>query len=548
MSHEEVSHKEMSHEEVSHEEVFREEVSHEEVSHEEVSHEEMSHEEVSHEEVSHEEVSHEEVSHGEVSHEEVSHEEVSREEVSHKEMSHEEVSHEEVSHEEVFHEEVSREEVSHEEVSHEEVSHEEVSHEEFPEGLLQAVEGHRVQAVLPRPWAPTPANVCGSLLGPGCLPAAVRVDTKPWGGPYRLRNVDDRERWPTKCKVWLDGAELRTQRKAPGGCAEGHPPRLAPEELQDFLDVLDLAKTTTQPDYVIATQHWLGLLGPNGTEPQFHQHLHLRLLRLAATTIPAIDFSHKGPAFITWHRYHLLSLERELQRLTGNENFAVPYWNFATGQTVCDVCTDSMLGGSNPDDPSLISNQSRFANWGVGVIRRGMMERTNMSLPTMNDVRSCLNLRENSLEGYEKPDGELDESVNNLHNLVHSFLNGTSALSHSAANDPIFLVLHAFTDAIFDEWMRRFAPSNASFPDEMAPIGHNRDFNMVPFFPPVTNEEIYVSAEQLGYSYAIDLEGVFIGLLVLLVLFMLFVRQRRSRGFEPLIKADFSNRRYTEEA
>lgn len=46
----------------------------------------------------------------------------------------------------------------------------------------------------------------------------------------------------------------------------------------------------------------------------------------------------------------------------------------------------------------------------------------------------------NALEGYDKPDGELDESVNNLHNLVHAMLNGTSALSHSAANDPIFLV------------------------------------------------------------------------------------------------------------
>lgn len=46
----------------------------------------------------------------------------------------------------------------------------------------------------------------------------------------------------------------------------------------------------------------------------------------------------------------------------------------------------------------------------------------------------------NALEGYDKPDGELDETVDNLHNLVHSMLNGTSSLAHSAANDPIFLV------------------------------------------------------------------------------------------------------------
>ncbi|KAK2904663.1 hypothetical protein Q8A67_006462 [Cirrhinus molitorella] len=468
-----------------------------------------------------------------------------------------------------------------------------------------------VEAIVSKECCPAlgsdPDNICGILSGRGNC-SDVHVDSKPWGGPYRLRNVDDRERWPTKffnrtcrcfgnfagyncgeCKFGWTGPNC-DQRRAPIVRKDIH--SLSPDELQEFLDVLDLAKTTVHPDYVIATQHWLGLLGPNGTEPQFNnisiydffvwQHYYSVRDTLLGRPFKAIDFSHKGPAFITWHRYHLLSLERELQKLTGNENFAVPYWNFATGQTECDVCTDSLLGGRDPSDPSRISPRSRFARWGVVCdryiywlfITNRIMESTNMILPTMNDVRSCLNLRDfdsppyftNSSFSfrycekkkrkiflrYDKPDGELDSSVSNLHNLVHLFLNGTSALSHSAANDPIFL-----------EWMRR-SRENASFPDEMAPIGHNRHYNMVPFFPPVTNEEIYIASEQLGYSYAIELEetdnkpamfllgttlgGIFLGLLLMLLLLVLYVKQRRKREFEPLLNAEFTTTKYTEEA
>jgi len=57
--------------------------------------------------------------------------------------------------------------------------------------------------------------------------------------------------------------------------------------------------------------------------------------------------------------------------------------------------------------------------------------------------------------GYSEPNGEFEEGVRTLHNLAHLFLNGTGGQTHASANDPLFVLLHSFTDAIFDEWMKR---------------------------------------------------------------------------------------------
>ena len=66
-----------------------------------------------------------------------------------------------------------------------------------------------------------------------------------------------------------------------------------------------------------------------------------------------------------------------------------------------------------------------------------------------------LKITKNWFTGYANPNGHFDEGVRTLHNLAHLFLNGTGGITHASANDPIFVLLHAYTDAIFDEWMLR---------------------------------------------------------------------------------------------
>ena len=58
--------------------------------------------------------------------------------------------------------------------------------------------------------------------------------------------------------------------------------------------------------------------------------------------------------------------------------------------------------------------------------------------------------------GYSDPTGRYDPAVRSLHNLAHLFLNGTGGQTHLSPNDPIFVLLHTFTDAVFDEWLRRY--------------------------------------------------------------------------------------------
>ncbi|KAI1883434.1 hypothetical protein AGOR_G00231410 [Albula goreensis] len=437
-------------------------------------------------------------------------------------------------------------------------------------------EGLRSGQCCPSP-AETPNDPCGSSTGRGqCV--AVVADGRPHGPQYPHDGRDDRERWPLRffnrtcqCNGNFSGYNCGRCRHGFTGVNCDQPVSvvrrnvmlLNPDEKRAFVNALDQAKRTVHPDIVIATRRYQEIFGPDGNTMQFqnitiynyfvwshYYSVSKTYLGPGQESFGGVDFSHEGPGFVTWHRFHLLQLERDMQDMLQDPSFALPYWNFAIGGSTCDICSDDLLGASSFDLNSISSN-SIFSQWRVicesvedydtlgticnsedrahcrksgtesspirrnpaGNVARPMVQR----LPQPQDVADCLELSafdtppfystssesfRNSIEGYSAPQGNYDPVIRSLHNLAHLFLNGTGGQTHLSPNDPIFVLLHTFTDAIFDEWLRRHSPDGTVYPLENAPIGHNRMFNMVPFWPPVTNAEMFVTApENLGYSY-----------------------------------------------
>ena len=59
-----------------------------------------------------------------------------------------------------------------------------------------------------------------------------------------------------------------------------------------------------------------------------------------------IDFAHRGPHFLTWHRHYLLLIESELRRIgqdMGINNFTLPYFDWTPTET-CLIFTHELLG------------------------------------------------------------------------------------------------------------------------------------------------------------------------------------------------------------
>jgi len=404
-------------------------------------------------------------------------------------------------------------------------------------------------------------SACGIKSGRGKC-ADVKVSEAPVSSMYPFKGKDDRERWPVEffnrtCSCFgryggFDCGECRFGYYGPDCSSYNNHIRknvmeLTAEEKKKFVDYLDMAKNTVNPDYVIATAT-RDKMGPNGENPMFadattidlfawiHYYVTHPTYMPDGSVFPTIDFAHQASAFPIWHRVELLFFENEVKKMTNDTEFALPYWDWR-GKTECEVCTDDLMGGQDPNDPNLISPNSPFSKWkGVCTLPEtyikeerlcdGKREGLLLRYPGNNDLyqrmpseaevelmmafsnydtapfnRSSERSFRNMLEGYVSPKtGKVVDGQGYMHNLVHNFLNGTMSIIEATANDPLFWLHHCMIDSLMERWLRKHLPTYEDYPESNAPIGHNYGYHMVPFMPIYRNIE-YLLSKNLGYEY-----------------------------------------------
>lgn len=145
--------------------------------------------------------------------------------------------------------------------------------------------------------------------------------------------------------------------------------------------------------------------------------------------------------FLPWHRWYLSYFERIVRKLSGNNDFALPYWNWTTSPAMPSV----FWGNGNPMFDStrfITASDTADPGWvGTSVIDN-ILSNSNFNL-FASYPQSAANPR-----GYVQ-EGQL-ESI--PHDNIHVWIGGDMGQIPIAARDPVFWCHHNMLDCLWNEW------------------------------------------------------------------------------------------------
>mmetsp|Transcript_21596 Transcript_21596/g.24015 ORF Transcript_21596/g.24015 Transcript_21596/m.24015 type:complete len:341 (-) Transcript_21596:107-1129(-) len=224
----------------------------------------------------------------------------------------------------------------------------------------------------------------------------------------------------------------------------------------------------------------------------------------------------KGPAFLPWHRVQLMMYEEALQKVSGDNTLAVPYWDYISDSAMSDPKDSLMwsaahgIGGTGREDGVVVDGPfaywpTKYTDLGEKYLSRTLgLHRDAPSLVSdflaayehdIYDVEpwsgsSKVGFR-NWIEGFYSSRGAgqgAGEGLGNglsLHAQAHAWI-GFSMINSTSPNDPAFYMVHAFTDAMWWSWQAKQQaahPETTPFdhfePKTGGPINHNMHDRMV---------------------------------------------------------------------
>lgn len=194
---------------------------------------------------------------------------------------------------------------------------------------------------------------------------------------------------------------------------------------------------------------------------------------------------HRCSAFLPWHRRFIFDLELELQRVSGNPNLGIPYWNWPSGGANASMWNDDLLGGNGDAGGVVRTGPFRSGQWTVinssgvpaGPLMREFGQNGLPTLPTQAEINQVM-----AVTPYDVPSWNMNSNPSfrnqlegwigpNLHNRGHVWVGG-SMLPMTSPNDPVFFMNHSMVDKIWHEWQLRF-PNQGYLPANGGPFGQN---------------------------------------------------------------------------
>ncbi|MGK6309794.1 tyrosinase family protein [Variovorax sp. DT-64] len=163
---------------------------------------------------------------------------------------------------------------------------------------------------------------------------------------------------------------------------------------------------------------------------------------------------HGNWFFLPWHRAYLVMYERLIRSVTGNPQFALPYWDWTADRQLPAAFAQSTFNGQpNPlfepsrSIPPTLSLPDNMVGPSVisGILGQTAFEIFASSRPSGQN---------STAQSWQRANGSQGPMESNPHNRLHTTVGGIMSGFRSPI-DPIFLMHHGNIDRLWAMWIRR---------------------------------------------------------------------------------------------